>query len=70
MSNASSPKFKAETVRVTRTDVLQQSLKKGTAKEQIELKIAKTRAETRILLEKQLKDDTLKMNQTKNVKTQ
>ena len=31
MPNASSPKFKAETVRVTRTDVLQQSLKKGTA---------------------------------------
>lgn len=64
------PRFRAETLSVTRTDVLQQSLKKGTAREQMDLKIAKRRAGKRANLEKQLSDNTVKMNQTKKLKAQ
>ena len=64
------PRFRAETLSVTRTDVLQQFLKKGTAREQMDLKIAKRSAGKRAKLEKQLSDNTVKMNQTKKLKTQ
>ena len=64
------PKLLAATDSTTKTEILQQAPKRGTAKEQMNLKAAKRRAKQKISLERQLSKNTMKMNMIKNPKMQ
>ena len=67
---AMNTKLSTATINTTKTEILQQDPKKGTAKEKMDLKAAKRRAERKISLERQLSENTLKMNMIKKPKMQ
>ena len=64
------PELLAATVSTIKTEILQQAPKRGTAKEQMDLKAAKRWAKPKISLERQLSKNTMKMNMIKNPKMQ
>ena len=67
---AMNSKLLAATINTTKTEILQQSPKRGTAKEQMHLKAAKRRAERKTILQRQLSENTIKMKIIKKPKMQ
>ena len=64
------PKLLATTISTAKTEILQQSPKRGITKEQMVLKAAKRRAKRKICSERQLSENTMKMNMIKKPKMQ
>ena len=63
------PKLLTGTISTTKTEIYQPP-KRGTAKEQMDLKASKRRAKRKFSLERQLSENTIKMNMIKKLKMQ